>query len=139
MTTPQPNSEAERVAVQFLTTLGSGDLEGVRALLHEEATWKTMVNDIPGAGVHVGPSGIVDKFLTPIRGMFRPGDPQVLIDTIASNGPLVIMETRGQGTMADGKPYNNLYCWAFETKDGKIFAIREYMDSLYVSRLFENS
>ena len=25
----------------------------------------------------------------------------------------------------------------FEVKDGLVFAIREYMDSLYVSRLFE--
>jgi ketosteroid isomerase-like protein len=119
--------------------LSSGDLEGVRALLHEEATWKPMVKDIPGAGVHVGPSGIVDKFLMPIRGMFRPGDPKVLIDTVASNGSLVICETRGQGALADGRPYANSYCWAFEMKDGKVFAIREYMDSLYVSRLFEQA
>jgi uncharacterized protein len=73
MTPPEPNNENERLALQFFTTLSSGDLEGVRALLHEDATWKTMVKDIPGAGTHVGPSGIVDKFLMPIRGMFRPG------------------------------------------------------------------
>lgn len=139
MTQPTPNNENERLAIQFFTTLSSGDLEGVRALLHEEATWKPMVRDIPGAGVHVGPAGIVDKFLMPIRGMFRPGDPQVLIDTIASNGTLVICETRGEGMTADGRPYNNNYCWAFEMKDGKVFAIREYMDSLYISRLFEQA
>ena len=139
MTKPEPNNENERLVIQFFTTLSSGDLEGVRALLHEEATWKPMVKDIPGAGVHVGPSGIVDKFLMPIRGMFRPGDPKVLIDTIAFNGPLVICETRGQGATADGRPYANNYCWAFEMKDGKVFAIREYMDSLYVSRLFEKA
>lgn len=139
MTSPEPNNENERLAVQFLATLSSGDLEGVRALLHENATWKTMVEDIPGAGTHVGPAGIVDKFLMPIRGMFRPGDPKILIDTIASNGPLVIAETHGQGVLADGRPYANLYCWAFEMRDGKVFAIREYMDSLYVSRLFEKT
>jgi uncharacterized protein len=139
MTQPEPNNENERLAIQFFTTLSSGDLEGVRALLHEEATWKPMVKDIPGAGVHVGPCGIVDEFLMPIRGMFRPGDPKVLIDTVASNGPLVICETRGQGALADGRPYANSYCWAFEMKDGKVFAIREYMDSLYISRLFEQA
>jgi ketosteroid isomerase-like protein len=132
---PKPNNENERLALQFFTTLSSGDLEGVRALLHEEATWKTMVKDIPGAGTHVGRSGIVDKFLMPIRGMFKPGDPKMLIDTIASNGPLVISETRGYGTFANGREYANNYCWAFEMKDGKVFAIREYMDSLYVSRV----
>ena len=139
MTQPKPSNENERLTVEFFATLGSGDLEAVRALLHEDATWKTMVNDIPGAGTHVGRAGIVDQFLAPIRGMFRPGDPKILVDTIASNGPLVITETRGQGVLADGRPYNNLYAWAFEIRDGKVFAIREYMDSLYVMRLFEKT
>ncbi len=132
---PKPNNENERLAIQFFTTLSAGDLEGVRALLHEEATWKTMVKDIPGAGVHAGRTGIVDKFLLPIRGMFKPGNPKLLVDTIASNGPLVISETRGEGVFANGREYANNYCWAFEMKDGKVFAIREYMDSLYVSRV----
>ena len=139
MTAPKPGNENERLTIEFFDTLGSGDLEAVRGLLHENATWKTMVKDIPGAGTHVGRSGIVDDFLTPIRGTFRPGDPKILVDTIASNGPLVITETRGVGVLADGRPYNNLYAWAFEIKDGKVFAIREYMDSLYVSRLSEKS
>ena len=137
MTQPRPSNENERLTIEFFTTLSTGNLEAVRALLHEDATWTPMVRDIPGAGVHVGRSGIVDKFLTPVRGMFRPGDPKVLVDTIASNGPLVITETRGEGKLADGRPYENRYAWALEIKDGKVFAIREYMDSLYVMRLFE--
>jgi ketosteroid isomerase-like protein len=136
MTAPKPNNENERLTLEFFATLGAGDLEGVRALLHEDATWTPMVKDIPGAGKHIGRKGIVDDFLMPIRGMFRPGDPKVLVDTLASNGSLVITETRGKGALADGRPYDNQYCWAFEFKDGKVFAIREYMDSLYVSRLF---
>ena len=102
MTAPQPNNENERLTLEFFATLGSGDLEGVRALLHEDATWTPMVKDIPGAGKHIGRKGIVDDFLMPIRGMFRPGDPKVLVDTIASNGSLVITETRGKGALADG-------------------------------------
>jgi uncharacterized protein len=130
------NSESERLAVEFFNTLGTGNLEAIRALLHEDATWIPMVRDIPGAGKHVGRKGIVDEFLAPIRGMFRPGDPKVDIKTITSNGPLVMMETHGLGALADGRTYDNHYAWAVEIKDGKIFAIREYMDSLYVSRLF---
>lgn len=135
---PQASNENERVVLNFFATLSTGDLEAVRVLLHENATWKPMVNDIPGAGTHVGRKGIVDEFLMPVRGMFKPGDPKIVVNTIASNGPLVITETMGLGTVADGRPYENRYCWAFEIKDGLVFAIREYMDSLYVSRLFEN-
>ena len=135
---PQASNENERVVLNFFATLSTGDLEAVRLLLHENATWKPMVNDIPGAGTHVGRKGIVDEFLMPVRGMFKPGDPKIVVNTIASNGPLVITETMGLGTVSDGRPYENRYCWAFEIQDGLVFAIREYMDSLYVSRLFEN-
>ena len=136
---PRANNESEQVVLNFFATLSTGDLEAVRLLLHENATWKPMVNDIPGAGTHVGRRGIVDDFLTPVRGMFKPGDPKIIVNTLASNDPLVISETLGRGTLADGRPYENRYCWAFEIKDGLVFAIREYMDSLYVSRLFENA
>jgi ketosteroid isomerase-like protein len=133
----QANNENERLAMDFFTTLSTGDLEAVRALLHEDASWTPMVRGVPGAGSHVGRSAIVDGFLAPVRGLFKPGDPKVLVDTIASNGSLVITETRGVGMLADGRPYENRYAWAIEIKDGKIFALREYMDSLYVMRLFE--
>jgi ketosteroid isomerase-like protein len=95
-----------------------------------------MVKDIPGVGVHRGRKGIVDDFLKPIRGMFAPGDPKVALTSIASKGPLVIAESRGFGHVADGRPYDNLYCWAIEIKDGRIYRLREYMDSLYISKLF---
>jgi uncharacterized protein len=131
------NTENERVVLHFFATLSTGDLEAVRPLFHENASWTPMVRDVPGAGSHVGRSVIIDEFLAPVRGLFRPGDPKVIVDTIASNGSLVITETRGVGALADGRPYENRYAWAFEIKDGLVFAIREYMDSLYVSRLFE--
>lgn len=130
------DNDSERVALEFFATLSTGDLEKVRALLHEEVTWIPQVRDIPGAGVHRGKKGIIDEFLAPVRGMFAPGDPKVNIDSIASKGPLVMIESHGTGKLADGRPYENRYAWALEIRDGKVFAIREYMDSFYVAKLF---
>ncbi len=130
------DTDYERLVVDFFNTLSSGDLDRVRDFFHEEATWEAMVKDIPGVGVHRGKKGIVDDFLKPIRGMFAPGDPKVALTSIASKGPLVIAESRGFGKVADGRPYDNQYCWALEIKDGKIHRLREYMDSLYISKLF---
>ena len=132
----QADTDSERLVVDFFNTLSTGDLERVRELFHEEATWEAMVRDIPGVGVHRGRKGIVDDFLKPIRGMFAPGDPKVTLTSIASKGPLVFAESKGSGKVADGRPYDNQYCWALEIKDGKIFRLREYMDSLYIHKLF---
>jgi ketosteroid isomerase-like protein len=130
-----PGNDNERLVLRFFDVLSAGDLEAVRELLHEEATWKPQIRDVPGAGMHRGKKGIVDDFLRPIRGMFRPGDPKVIVDTIASKGSFVIAEARGIGKIADGRDYSNLYAWAFDLKEGKIYAIREYMDSHYVINL----
>lgn len=133
MTADSPN---EQTVLDFFASLSRGDLEAVRALLHEDATWTPQVREVPGAGAHKGHKGIIDEFLMPVRGLFAPGDPKVVIDSIASKGPLVMVESRGVGKLSDGRPYSNLYAWAIEVRDGKIAAIREYMDSHYVMGLF---
>ena len=131
----EASNESEHLVLQFFETLSAGDLEGVRRMLHEEATWKPQMRSVPGAGIHRGPKGIVDDFLTPIRGLFRRGDPKIIVDTIASRGPLVMLESHSGGCLADGRPYENLYAWAVEVRDGKIHALREYFDSHYVMEL----
>ncbi len=133
------DNDNERLVLHFFEVLSAGDLEAVRNLLHEQAEWIPQIRDVPGAGTHRGRKGIVDDFLRPIRGLFRPGDPKVIVDTIASKGNLVIAEARGVGQVADGRRYDNLYAWAFELQDGKVRIIREYFDSHYVINLLGSS
>ena len=129
------DNDNERLVLHFFEVLSAGDLEAVRHLLHEQAEWIPQIRDVPGAGVHRGRKGIVDDFLRPIRALFKPGDPKVIVDTLASKGNLVIAEARGAGHTADGRRYDNLYAWAFELQDGKVRIIREYFDSHYVIQL----
>jgi ketosteroid isomerase-like protein len=130
-------TESERVVLEFFRALSTGELETVRPLLHEEATWTVQVKDVPGAGVHRGRKGIIDDFLAPVRGLFEPGDPKVEIDNIVSKGSLVAVETRGIGQLKNGKRYHNLYSWWVEVRDGKVYALREYMDSHYITTLVD--
>ena len=130
------DNDNERVALNFFTVLSTGDLERLRPLLHDEVTWIPQVKDIPGAGTYRGHKGVIDEFLAPVRGMFAPGDPKTTVLSIVSKGALVMCESQGLGKLADGRTYDNRYAWALEIRDGKVFAIREYMDSYYVAKLF---
>jgi ketosteroid isomerase-like protein len=132
----QADNDNERLVLEFFSVLSAADFPRLREILHDEVTWTPMMRGVPGAGVHRGKSGIIDEFLIPVRGMFRPGDPKTTVDTICSKGSLVLTETHGSGQVADGRPYENQYAWAIEVRDGKILAVREYMDSLYVAKLF---
>ena len=46
-----------------------------------------------------------------------------------------MVESHSGGCLADGRPYENLYAWAVEVRDGKIHTLREYFDSHYVMGL----
>ena len=128
-------NEYERLFLDFFATLSSGDLEKIRAAFHDDAAWQVQVKGILGEGTHRGKKAIVDDFLAPVRGMFRPGDPKVTVVAMASKGAYVIGECVSSGEFTDGRPYENLYCFALEFKDGKVHVLREYMDSFYVAKL----
>jgi uncharacterized protein len=132
----QSNAQSEAVVNTFFERLNAEDLEGVRALLTEDAAWIPQARDMPGAGEYRGRNVVVDEFLKPIRGLFAKGSPSNRILSMASNGSLVLVETHGTGNLRDGRPYDNRYAWAFEIRAGQIALIREYLDSYYIVRLF---
>lgn len=128
----------ERLVIEFFNT--SGNWDRVRAILHEDATWnhqvRTVSGDIPAWAVHRGHGGIIDDFLKPGSAKLFLDGPKVRLDTLVSKGPLVLAEAHSEGFLADGRPYENLYAWAFEMRDGKIFVIREYYDTHYTHGIF---
>jgi uncharacterized protein len=128
-------SRNEKIVRHFFDTLSSGNLEKLRPLLHEKAIWGIMATGIQGAGDKHGRKEIIDDFLGPVRGMFVPGDPKVLIQHLVLQGPYAGVEAKGLGKFKDGKDYNNRYAFFLEIKDDKVIALREYMDSYYVSTL----
>lgn len=121
----------EQLVLDFFATLSSGDLVTLDGYFDPDTTWTPMIENVPGAGTHTG-KAICEEFLGPVRGLFVDGDPKVHVDSIVSSGDMVMCETRGIGTLRSGRAYNNLYAWAFVIREGRIKAIREYMDSHYV-------
>ena len=125
---------ASETAVRaFFDTLNTGNLEALRPLL-KTATWKPMVKNLTSAPSYSG-DAIIDDFLQPVRGIFRPGDPKVSINVLVADDQAVAAETKGTGKLADGRDYDNRYAWFFRVRDGRIIEIHEYLDSLYVSGL----
>ena len=73
------DNDAERTVLEFFRILSTGDIEAIRATLHDDVTWTPQVKDIPGAGTYRGKKGVCDEFLAPVRGMFAPGDPKTTV------------------------------------------------------------
>ena len=80
---------------------------------------------------------IIDKFLAPVRGHVRAGRSQgPRAEHVLATAPFVCVESFSTGKTLDGLVYENDYCWVFEVSNGKIDAMREYMDSHYTAKLF---
>jgi uncharacterized protein len=127
-------NESERrgceVVRALFSALSDGDLDAVRPMLHPDATWEVM-RATPGERFSSGRDSIVDEFLAPVRGRFRPGDPKVSVHTLFASGQLVAAETRAEGTMGDGSEYSNRYAWVIELDGSLVRNVREYMDTAY--------
>lgn len=129
-----PWTDAERTVLDFFKALGSGDWDATRALMDKDIVWTVMARGVPGEGSHHGADAIFD-FIRPVRALFAPGSPQITLRSVVSAGNLVIMETHGGGSLLDGRAYDNHYVMALEVHDGRVIALREYMDSHYVHQL----
>ena len=51
-----------------------------------------------------------------------------------AEGPRVAVQLVIDARTARGEPYHNHYHFAFEVRDGRIRAVREYVDTLYVQQ-----
>lgn len=131
MTSRTPKQVIER----YLDALLAGDLDTIRDSFAEDATW-TMYGELPIAGPWVGRDRIVDEFLTRAAGkLFEPGSPQFAFPTMIADGDTVALEWQVRARTAAGAPYDNHYCGIFVVREGRIAAVREYLDSARAARL----
>ncbi len=130
----EPRNDAERTVLAFFGALGGEDWAATRELMTEDIVWTVMARGVPGAGEHHGPDAIF-AFIKPVRALFEAGSPTIALRSIVSSDSTVVMETHGGGRLKDGRVYDNNYVMSLDVRDGRVAALREYMDSYYVNQL----
>lgn len=54
---------------------------------------------------------------------------------ILADGDFVVIQSRGDNTLKDGRRYENDYCMVFRLENGKIKEIEEYLDTEHVTEV----
>ena len=67
--------------------------------------------------------------------LFEPRSLSIQVRNAIAEGDCVAVEWVARGKSAKGKSYENYYHLMFEVKNGKIQAIREYVDTLYAKEV----
>jgi ketosteroid isomerase-like protein len=127
-------SDVKTLVGDFFAALGASEWDRLRSeFLADDASWTMMAPSMPGGPVLDDADAII-AFFSAGGEVFAEGDgPVVTINRILTDGDAAAVEGVGNGPLRNGKQYANVYHFAVDTKDGKIVAIREYMDSHHVA------
>lgn len=128
-------ADNKQLIVNFFERFSANDIAGGLAMLTDDATW--WIAGKPDApGVH---GLLTKKQLTELfDGMFTlfEAGMRMTVRSMVAEADKVAVEVESHGPLKDGRVYANEYHLAITVRDGKIAAVREYFDTLYVATLF---
>lgn len=132
-----PTVELVNQTNRFLNLLEAGNEAGLAVVLDDQVVWSTpMTSDGAEDG---GPAHGRDAFgsrLAAIGGLMRSAK---FIDrriTASGDNATTFVQTRGDFVTADGRPYQNIYVFRFDWRDGKIVSWEEYANPIAILRTF---
>ncbi len=139
---PDPNPTPARnkqIVLDFLKALSAGDREAAFGAFAPDATWRYPAS-LGGPGVHRGRDAIFDVYFAVDEKLYETGTREYDIEILGATAEddRVAVEMRHRGRTTDGRPYESDYHVLYELRDGRISAVREYFDSLYVRRLYSD-
>lgn len=127
-------NDNRQLVTEFMTTFGGGDVDKILSYLADDATWWV-------GGSIDGVSGTKDKaafgeMLASLSATTRTG--AISLEPVAwtVQGERVAVETESYSELTNGRVYRNLYHFLFVVRDGKIHAVREYLDTEHTRATF---
>ena len=127
-------AENKQVVLDFYAAGARGDMDACFALLADDVTW-TNIGSTKFSGTYVGKQAIAEDLLGPLFGQLKAGISSQ-IEQLTAEGDTVVAQTSGTAETLDGTPYNNTYCQVIRISDGRIAAVKEYMDTALIDSVF---
>jgi ketosteroid isomerase-like protein len=130
-------SEANKDLVRrYLRAMSSGD-PSLPGLLTDDVTWWVPPSS-PLGGLSEGKPAVLALMGNGI-GLYDVTVPfGIEVEAMVADDEWVAVQMVMTARTAKGADYRNFYHWAFRVRDGRICAVKEYVDTLYAQRmLFE--
>jgi ketosteroid isomerase-like protein len=115
--------------------LSKGNDQPFLEAMAEDMQWRWMGSG-QWAKTFIGKQAVVNDLWRAVKTTLRPPY-QATATRIMADGDYVVVEATGDNMTPDGKVYNNRYCWVCWIRDGKLWAINEYMDTELVTATFQ--
>lgn len=128
------DNAAAAVVLKFFELSAAGDMDACFALLADDVTW-TNIGTTRFSGTYTGKEAVINDLVGPLFSELKSGI-DATIDRVVSEGDIAVVLQRGRAETHDGKAYNNDYAQVFTVRDGRIVAVKEYMDTALVDAVF---
>ncbi|MFH8384003.1 nuclear transport factor 2 family protein [Kitasatospora sp. NPDC018058] len=126
--------DARTVVTDYVTLLAAGELDAAIALFAEDATW-TYPGGLALSRTWRGKQEIFGEFLGQVGTLFAAdGLPTITLTHVLADGPRAVAEWTTVGTAANGAAYENRCLGVFTVENGRITAVREYLDTHHVAQ-----
>ena len=115
-------------AQEFFDRFSASDIEGALALMTDDATWL-----IPGKPQRMPTAGLYTKerirklFCTMLKQL--ESGLQLTVKSMVAEGERVALEAESGGDLKNRRRYRQQYHFLIEFRDGRISAVREYLDT----------
>ena len=123
--------ENKHLAHQFVARFTANDIAGALDLMTDDAAWwiAGKPDQLPAAGVYNKEQ--IARLLLNMVGQL-PDGLKITVKCIVAEGDKVALEAESYGELRNGRVYNQQYHFLLTVRDGRISAVKEYLDTQHV-------
>ena len=125
----------KQIVAAFFERFSAGDTSGALELLDDAVVWRAMGREggLPMSGERDRQA--IGALIEDVKAGF-PDGMKLTPTGWTADGDRVALEMESYAVKANRTVYNNFYHFLAIVSDGRITAIREYLDTLHVKRVF---
>ena len=129
--------ENKQLMQDIFSELSKGNDKPFVDAMAEDMQW-TWMGSGQWSKTFSGKKAVLDELWTAVKTTLVPPY-KVVAHRFIADEDYVAVEASGQNTTPDGKKYENKYCWVCRISNGKLYELKEYMDTDLVTKTFNES
>lgn len=124
----------KKLVADFFGHFGRKDVAGALAMMTDDATWwiggKPRLFPIAGLKTKAAMAEILNSLVPVMKNGLA-----ITPKGMTAEGNKVAVEAESYGELPNGRVYNNEYHFLVEVRDGKIAAVKEYLDTMHTAEI----
>ena len=128
-------SENKQLMQDIFSELSKGNGQAFVEALADDIQW-TWMGTVKWSKTFNGKEAVINELLNPGTSVLTAPFFKYFAQRFIAEGDYVVVESRGENALRDGRSYNNKYCWVCRFAEGKLQELHEYMDTELVTVTF---